>query len=133
MPDYPTLTPGLTGSASIVVTPALTANAFASGTVDVYATPALIGLLEAAAVNALAAHLPPGVTSVGTHLDVRHLAATPVGMTVTARATLTQVEGRRLVFTVEAADAVEPIASGAHERFLVDQARFEQKARAKKG
>lgn len=131
MPENSTLTPGLTGTASVTVTDDLTANAFASGTVAVYATPAMIALLEAAAVDALRGHLPEGHTSVGTHLDVRHLAATPVGMTVTATATLKEVDGRRLVFDVSASDEVEQIGSGTHERFIVDRAGFEQKVREK--
>ena len=76
------LQPGLTGTASIIVTDDLTAAALGSGNVDVYSTPALIALLEAAAINALAGHLADSQTSVGTALDVKHLAATPVGMNV---------------------------------------------------
>ncbi len=131
MPDDLTLSPGLSGTASVTVTPDLTANAFASGTVAVYATPAMIALIEAAAVAALDGHLPEGKTSVGTRIDVQHLAATPVGMTVSATATLTEVDGRRLVFEVSAADPVEVIGSGTHERFIVDRDRFEQKVREK--
>ena len=76
------LQPGLTGTASAIVTADLTAAALGSGSVDVYSTPALIALLEAAAINALAGHLPDGQTTVGTALDVKHLAATPVGINV---------------------------------------------------
>ncbi|MBN1202516.1 MAG: thioesterase family protein [Anaerolineae bacterium] len=125
------LQPGLDGKAAVTVTGDLTAAALGSGNVNVYATPALIALLEAAAINALAGHLPDDQTSVGTHLDVRHLAATPVGMIVRAEATLRTVDGRRLVFDVAAWDAVEQIAVGTHERFIVDRARFEAKARSK--
>jgi fluoroacetyl-CoA thioesterase len=131
MTDSPTLQPGLTGQATITVTDEVTAAALGSGNVAVFATPAMIALLEAAAINALAGHLPDGQTSVGTRLDVRHLAATPVGLAVTARATLTEVDGRRLVFAVEASDPVEPIGTGTHERFLVDRARFEARVREK--
>ncbi|MCD4687609.1 MAG: hypothetical protein K8S97_16905, partial [Anaerolineae bacterium] len=77
-----TLTPGLTGEATITVTDNLTAMALGSGTLPVYATPAMIALIEAAAVAALEGHLPEGKTSVGTQLDVKHLAATPVGINV---------------------------------------------------
>lgn len=126
-----TLHPGLTGTATVTVTDDLTAAALGSGNVAVYSTPALIALLEAAAIDALAGLLAPGQTSVGTRLDVRHLAATPVGMSVTARATLTTVDGRRLVFAVEAHDAVEKIGEGTHERFIVDQAKFEARVRGK--
>lgn len=125
------LTPGLTGEATVTVTNDLTANAFASGTVAVYATPAMIALIEAAAVNALEGHLPEGQTSVGTSLDVQHTSATPVGMTVKAIAILTEVDGRRLVFQVSALDEVEKIGTGTHERFIVNRDRFEQRARDK--
>jgi len=125
------LQPGLTGEASVTVTDELSAIALGTGTVRVYSTAGLVALLEAAAVAALDGALPPGQTSVGTRLDVRHLAATPVGMMVSARATLQEVDGRRLVFAVEAWDAVEPVGAGTHERFLVDAERFEARAAAK--
>ena len=83
-----TLQPGLTGNVSVQVTSANTAQALGSGTVPVFATPAVVALLEQAAVDALREALLPGSTSVGTHIDLRHAAATPVGMTVTASATL---------------------------------------------
>ena len=126
-----TLQPGLTGTASVAVTADLTAAALGSGNVDVYSTPALIALLEAAAINALAGHLADGQTSVGTALNVKHLAATPVGMNVTATATLTAVDGRRLVFEVSALDEAELIGQGTHERFIVDRERFEERVREK--
>ncbi len=126
-----TLAPGLSGETAITVTEDLTARALGSGLVEVYSTPSLIALLEAAAVAALDGRLAEGQTSVGTHLDVRHLAATPVGMKVRAQATLRAVDGRRLVFDVAAWDDAEQIASGTHERFVVDSARFIQRAEAK--
>lgn len=122
------LTPGLSATITLTVGEQHTARAIGSGGVAVLATPELVRLLEEAAVAALAGHLPPGQTSVGTALDIRHLAATPVGMAVTARATLRQVDGRRLSFEVEAHDAVEKIGEGSHQRVLVDQARFEARA-----
>jgi predicted thioesterase len=115
---------GAVGEIEIVVGPADTAAALGNAGVDVLATPRLVGLLEEAAIKAVAAELPPGAGTVGTHLDVRHLAATPVGMRVRARATLRLAEGRRLVFDVEAHDATEKVAEGTHERFVIDQARF---------
>lgn len=125
------LAPGLTGEATVRVSKTHTAAALGSGNVNAFSTPALIALLEAAAIAALDGHLPSGQTSVGTHLDVRHLAATPVGMTVRATATLIQVDGRRLVFAVEAHDDVEQVGAGMHERFVVDKARFEARVAAK--
>ena len=119
-----TLQPGLVGTASIVVIPANTAQALGSGTVPVFATPALVALLEQAAVNALAGALAPGSISVGTRIDVSHTAATPLGMTVSATATLVEVDGRRLRFDVSARDAMESVAEGVHERVVVDEQRF---------
>jgi predicted thioesterase len=127
MSDTPILETGLTGEASVTVTDDLTAFALGSSNVKAYSTPALIALMEGAAVNALAGRLAEGQTSVGTSLNVKHLAATPVGMTVTARATLKAVDGRRLVFEVSAWDMLEQIGVGTHERFIVDRARFESR------
>src|SRR5690606_13182138 len=106
--------PGLTGEATTAVTSDNTALAMGSGTVDVFATPALAALMEAAAVSAVRAALEDGQTSVGVHLDVQHLAATPVGMTVRAEARLMTVEGRRLTFRVSAFDGVEQVGVGTH-------------------
>lgn len=131
MSDFPVLEPGLTGEASTVVTDAQTARALGSGNVNVYSTPAMIALLEAAAVAALADQLREGQSSVGTGLNVKHVAATPLGMTVRAKATLTEVDGRRLVFDVAAWDDVELIGQGTHERFLIDRERFEARVRQK--
>jgi fluoroacetyl-CoA thioesterase len=118
------LEPGLTGEVGREVTEEITAQAMGSGGVRVLGTPALLMLMEQAALQAVEGHLEPGQTTVGTHLDVRHLAATPVGMTVTARARLVGVDGRRLSFAVEAEDEREPVGTGTHERFVVDAARF---------
>lgn len=131
MSEETALRPGLTGEATATVTEALTAIAFGTGSVRVWSSAGLVALLEAAAVAALDGALPPGRTTVGTRLDVRHTAATPLGMVVTARATLQEIDGRRLVFAVEAWDAVEPVGAGVHERFIVDAARFEARAAAK--
>jgi fluoroacetyl-CoA thioesterase len=132
MSDSSTLEPGLTGRASTVVTEDKTANALGSGNVKAYSTPSLIALLEGAAVDALRSHLGDGQTSVGTSLNVKHLAATPVGMTVSAAAVLKEVDGRRLVFEVSASDEVELIGQGTHERFIVDRERFEKRVREKR-
>lgn len=87
--------------------------------VRVLATPFLIGLLEDAAGVVLKPHLPPGAATVGTLVEMRHLAATPVGMLVRAKATLLETDGRRYLFAVEAWDEKEKIAEGRHERFVV--------------
>ena len=126
-----TLTPSLSAELSITVSEADTASRWGSGLVPVYSTPALVGLMEAAAVKALEGQLEAGKTTVGGHIDVHHLAATPVGMTVRARAELTAIEGRKLTFQVEAWDEAEKIGEALHERFLVDTEKFVAKVQAK--
>ena len=123
---------GAVGTASAVVTPENTAAAVGSGALPVFATPYMIALMENAACNAIADGLEEGQSSVGTKLDVSHDAATPVGMHVTARAELVEVDRRRLVFRVTAEDA-GPIGQGTHERFLIMADKFLAKAEAKKG
>lgn len=118
------IAPGLVGKIEIVVEAADTADALGNRGVHVLATPRLVALLEQAAIRAVAPHLPPGGSTVGTRIDVRHLAATPVGMRATIRATLREVDGRRLVFDIEGHDEAERIVEGRHERFQIDQARF---------
>jgi fluoroacetyl-CoA thioesterase len=118
------LEPGIVGEARREVTDELTAAHWGSGLVPVLGTPALVALMEAAAVNALRGHLPAGQTSVGVRIDVRHLAATPVGMRVRARAELVAVEGRRHTFHVQAWDDAELVGEAEHERVVVDERRF---------
>ena len=118
------LTVGLRGAAAVQVSPAHTAAALGSGDVPVFGTPALVALMEAAAVNALAAYLPPEDTTVGTRFEVAHLAATPVGTGVRAEAELVAVEGRKLVFRVVAQDDRQTIGEGRHERMRVTRDRF---------
>lgn len=125
------LQPGLVGEAERVVTEELTAARWGSGLVPVLGTPALVGLMEQAAVAALSGHLPLGQTSVGVRIDVRHLAATPVGMRAWARAELVTVEGRRLTFRCEAWDEVEKVGEATHERVVVDEVRFMERAQGK--
>lgn len=123
---------GAVGTASTVVTPENTAAAVGSGSLPVFATPYMIALMENAACNAIADALEDGQSSVGTKLDVSHDAATPVGMHVTARAELIEVDRRRLVFRVTASDDAGPIGQGTHERFLIMAEKFLAKAEAKK-
>jgi fluoroacetyl-CoA thioesterase len=115
---------GLVGEIEIVVEPRDTADAAGNPGMHVLATPRLVGLLEEAGIRAVQPHLPPGAGTVGTRIDVKHLAATPVGMRVRARAVLREVDGRRYVYDVEAHDEVEKVAEGTHERFQISQARF---------
>jgi fluoroacetyl-CoA thioesterase len=130
-PGLEALRPGLYARIAETVQPANTARQVGSGSVDSLATPEMIRLMEMAAVAAVGPHLPPGTTSVGTHVDARHLAATPVGMTVTVRAELTGVEGRRLTFHVTAHDDVGLVGEGIHTRVVVDVTQFEGRLAAK--
>jgi fluoroacetyl-CoA thioesterase len=125
------LLPGLTAEHKHLVVEADTASAWGSGGVHVFSTPALVGLMESAAVIAFRGALPDGQTTVGTRLDVRHLAATPVGMLVRAIATLTAVEGRKLTFTIQAWDEAELIGEAVHERFIIDLSKFMGKVEKK--
>ena len=124
---------GLVGEVEHEVEPYMLASAVGSGSLEVLATPWLVALMEAAACAALEGTLEAGQTSVGVRLDVRHLAPTPLGVTVRARAELTEVDGRRLVFRVEAHDAAERIGEGTHERTIVDGQRLLARAAAKTG
>ncbi len=118
---------GMWAETEIVVTDAMTAAAVGSGLVAGLSTPSMIGLMEGAAVKAVSAHLEAGTSTVGSRIDVAHLAPTPVGMSVRARAVLDVVEGRRLVFSVSVADEVGEVGRGTHERFVIDLARFAQR------
>ncbi|MFZ5820718.1 MAG: thioesterase family protein [Chloroflexota bacterium] len=126
-----TLTPGLSAETSLTVAQSDTAEQWGSGLAPVFGTPSLVGLVEAAAVKALEGRLPAGQTTVGGRIDLRHLAATPVGMTVRARAELTALEGRKLTFQVEAWDEVEKIGEALHERFVIVTEKFIARAQAK--
>ena len=122
---------GLIGTATVTVAENNTAKAVGSGLLPVYSTPSMIALLEMAACNAIADSLDEGTSSVGTQLNIKHLAATPIGMTVTATATLTEADGRRLVFDIKVHDEVSLIGEGTHERFIVFSEKFVAKTNAK--
>lgn len=125
------LLPGLSAEVEITVGENETAAHMGSGLVSVYATPALVALMENAAVHALEGHLSPGQTTVGGQIDLRHLAATPVGMRVRARAELVDVQGRKLTFHIQAWDEAEQIGEANHVRFLIEEETFMAKVRAK--
>ena len=127
------LVAGLKGEAVIKVVQGNTAMEVGSGSVPVFATPMLVALMENAAINALAKHLPSGQTTVGTKVDVAHTAATPIGMTVTARAELMVVDGRRLVFEITAEDESGSVGRCTHERFMVDLEKFLARVKTKQG
>ena len=125
------LEPGLCASTEILVGSRDTAHHVGSGKIKVLATPVMVMLLEEAALNSVEGLLPPGYQTAGTHLDVSHIAATPVGMRVTAHAELTEVAGRKLTFRVWAEDEIEPIGEGTHERIIVEVERFDKRTREK--
>ncbi len=122
---------GLVGETRVTVEQAHLASTLRSGHLDVYGTPAMIALMENAAVSAVDHLLPSDSVSVGSTLDVRHLTATPPGVDVIARAELVAVDGRRLSFRLEAFDPVDKIGEGTHERFVVDRDRLVARATAK--
>lgn len=111
--------PGATAELAMTVTADRTADAMGNRGVRVLATPFLVGLLEDACSAVIRPHLPPGAATVGTLVEMRHLAPTPVGMQVRARATLLETDGKRFLFAVEAWDDKDRIAEGKHERFVV--------------
>ena len=122
---------GATGQKGITVTDEHTAPFVGSGRVRVLATPVMINLFEAAALAAIEHLLPEGHQSLGTHLDVSHLAATPVGMLVTAIAEVTAVDGRVVTFRVSARDERDLIGEGRHNRVIVNVAKFDMRVQAK--
>lgn len=127
------LNPGIRGQQSQLVTPENTARTMGSGTLDVFATPALVALAEKTCWMSVASELDEGCGSVGTKLELEHTAPTPVGMTVTCDSELTAVEGRKLVFRVTLHDEKGTVGSGVHERFVINNEKFAAKAEAKKG
>jgi len=123
--------PGLRGTAELIVGPEHTAPRVGSGRIAVLATPVMINVIEAAALAAVEHLLPQGYQSLGIHLDVRHFAATPVGLRVTAIAAVLAVEARTIRFQVEARDEREMIGDGQHARVVVNVARFDERVQRK--
>ncbi len=115
---------GMTGEIEKVVTEKDTAASFGSGSVLVLATPMMIGLMENAALKAVDTDLPDDYATVGIHLDVKHLAATPVGMKATAKAELIEIEGKKLKFKIEAYDEKDKIGEGYHSRYIINVPKF---------
>lgn len=114
------------------VTEHMTARMMGSGTLDVFATPSMIALIEETTWRSVAPQLESGMTTVGTLLNVAHVAPTPVGMTVKCDTELTEVDGRRLVFSVTVSDECGEIGRGTHERFIINEEKFQKKADTKK-
>lgn len=115
------LEPGLRHATSVTVTEEMTPGHLRGDAIRVFATPEMVRLIEQTAIQAVAACLRPDQATVGTRVDVTHLAATPEGMTVTATAELTAVDRRRLTFRVEVHDELEKVGEGTHERFIIDR------------
>ncbi|MDR2096892.1 MAG: thioesterase family protein [Spirochaetaceae bacterium] len=125
------LKPGIRTEVSEAVSSRNTASVFGSGALDVYSTPAMIALMEKASVLAVSPFLPEGCSTVGTNLNVRHIASSPVGANIRAESVLTAVDGRKLSFEVRAWDDRELIGEGLHERFIIDNKKFMEKTEAK--
>ena len=123
---------GIRAERDVLVTAENTARALGSGGLLVYATPAMITLMELCAAESVLPYLPEGSSSVGTRIDVKHLSATPVGITVRCETELVEVDRRRLVFACKAFDDAGLIGEGIQERFVVDNAKFMEKTEQKK-
>ncbi len=126
------LEPGIKGTATGKVTRDKTAAEMKSGDVHVFATPAMIAIMEEAAVACVSKFLPDDQTSVGTFIEVRHLAATPEKMAVKAEAVLEKIDGKKLTFKITAFDEKEKIGEGIHERFIVNRSKFMERVNSKK-
>ena len=122
---------GANGTATLIVADEHTAPSVGSGLIRVLATPVMINLIEAAALAACEKLLPSGHQSLGTRLDVSHIAATPVGMRVTATAVVSRIDGRHIFFNVSARDEYDLIGEGVHDRVVVDVARFDKRVQEK--
>lgn len=125
------LTIGIKGHCEQIVTDEVTADRIGSGLVKVFATPMMVALIEQTCLKSVAPHLEPGQGTVGTHVDVSHCAATPIGMRVWCDSELVEIDRRRLVFAVRACDECGLIGEGRHERFVIDNAKFQAKIDAK--
>lgn len=123
---------GIRGRIETMVTQKESAKTLGSGLLDVYATPAMIALMEGCASQSVAPYLDEGCGTVGTAVNIRHLAATPIGMKVYCESILTEVDGRRLLFNVKAYDETGLIGEGTHERFIINSEKFFAKVNAKK-
>ena len=123
---------GIKGKQSVTVNDTNTAEVYGSGDLPVFATPAMIGLMEFTASQSVAHLLPEGQSTVGTVVNVKHLAATPVGMNVSCESELIEIDRRRLVFKVQAFDECGLIGEGEHERFIIDMEKFMTKTNGKK-
>ena len=125
--------PGIKGIQEITVTESDTAAVYGSGSLEVFGTPAMIALMEKTALNSIVPYLDEGEGSVGTALNVKHTAATPVGMKVTCESELIEADRKRLLFRLSVRDEAGPVGEGTHERFVIQNDKFMEKANAKAG
>lgn len=123
---------GITGSASVEATEDLSARTMGSGTLDVFATPAMVALIERTCWTSVAPELDPGWSSVGISMNVEHSAPTPLGMAVTCHSELVEVDGRKLTFRFTVQDETGIVGGGEHQRFLVQNSKFQDKANRKR-
>lgn len=126
-----TMKTGIIGQEELIVNETNTAEALGSGSLAVFATPAMIALMEKTARLSVAPFLEDGQSTVGTLVNVKHLSASPVGMKITCRTELKEIDRRRLVFHAECSDEAGIIGEGEHERFIIDEAKFMAKTEAK--
>ena len=115
---------GMTGSKEIIVKPNDTAAYYDSGLLEVFATPAMIALMESTAQHSIQPFLPNGIITLGTEVNIKHIKATPLGQKVKCMATLISIEGKKLIFEVNAWDEKAQIGSGLHTRYIVDAQKF---------
>ena len=123
---------GIKGLQSVIVTEENTARSVGSGMLPVFATPAMAALMEKTAAKSVEPYLAEGEGTVGISLNIRHLAATPVGLTVECESELIEIDRKRLVFKLKVSDGVDLIGDGTHERFIINNDKFMAKAEAKK-
>ena len=124
---------GIKGKQQVTVSEKNSARTMGSGTLDVFATPAMVALMEETCWKSVQDELEEGQGTVGIHLDIAHSAATPLGMTVICESELTAVEGRKLTFRVTARDEKDVIGEGTHLRFIIENEKFQEKANRKEG
>lgn len=122
---------GIKGHMELTVTEDITAKTMGSGELEVFATPAMLALMEKTAQTSVAEYLEEGSGTVGIKADLSHIAASPLGMKIYCDSELVQIDGRKLTFQIEARDDVEVIGTAVHERFIVDNVRFQEKANRK--
>lgn len=118
---------GIKGHQEMMVTNDFTAKTMGSGVMDVYATPAMLALMEKTAFTSVAPYLDEGCGTVGIKVEIEHVASSPVGMKITCDSELTAMEGRKLIFSVEAFDEKGLIGKGIHERFIIESEKFQEK------